>query len=46
MFTENGLVVETNGNGFMPDALRVLAEHNARVGENKQPNDPFEVFLE
>ena len=40
-----GLVVETNGRGFETDALRVLADHGARVGENKDRGDPWEVFL-
>jgi hypothetical protein len=41
-----GLVVETTQRGFESDALAVLAEHGARIGENKARDDPWEVFLE
>jgi hypothetical protein len=41
-----GLVVETSDRGFETDALRVLTEHGARIGDNKSRDDPWEVFLE
>lgn len=41
-----GIVVETNQRGFESDALRVLTEHNARIGAKKLRTGPWEVFLE
>jgi len=46
LFAECCVVVETDERGLGTDAVSVLAEHGARVGANKRPDDPFEVFLE
>lgn len=41
-----GLVVETTEDGFEPDALGVLAKHNARIGPHTSADEPWEVFLQ
>jgi hypothetical protein len=41
-----GIVVETTARGFEADAVSVLAEHDARIGDYTEQGEPWEVFLE
>lgn len=45
LFAKSCVIVDTDGEPLSSEALRVLADHGASVGANKEPHDPFEVFL-